>query len=140
MSLFLAIYSEWALALLRVFLGALFMARGFPKLKDLRGAGAAMAKEGLRPGKLFALLFGILESFGGLALVLGILTRPVAALLVLELLLILALRFIHKENFIGKNTTGWELDLTLLGAALVLMTAGGGIWQIGEWLSIFLPW
>ena|SRR3989344_7543648 len=138
MSILFAIYSEWALTALRVFVGALFMVHGWPKLKDIRGTAAWMGEAGFHPGMLFAPLVAALEFFGGMALLLGIFTRPVAALLALQFLVILVWRLATRHPFTAMDRAGWELDLVLLGAALVLMTAGGGALQLGAWLSLFL--
>ena len=72
------------LTILRVGAGLLFMQHGVQKLFGwLGGFGAEGAT-----APLFSQfgLAGVLETFGGLLIVLGLLTRPVAALLVIEML------------------------------------------------------
>lgn len=80
---FMARFSEATLALLRVVAGLLFMQHGVQKLFGwFGGMGAPGAT-----AELFSLmgLAGVLEAFGGLLIVLGLLTRPVAFLLAGEM-------------------------------------------------------
>src|SRR3954470_6201031 len=77
-------WAPWTHALLRIGAGLLYMQHGLQKLfgmfGGMDGAGATvtlMSQMGLA---------GVLETFGGLLLVLGLLTRPVAFLLAGEML------------------------------------------------------
>ncbi len=73
--------------ILRVPTGIIFMAHGAQKLfgafggYGLEGTGQWMASMGIEPGYLMALLSGSGEFFGGLAILIGLLTRPAAAVL-----------------------------------------------------------
>ena len=74
----------FAALVLRVPVGLILAAHGAQKLfgwfggYGLEGTGQWLASIGLEPGYLMALLAGGAEFFGGLALVLGLLTRPAA--------------------------------------------------------------
>ena len=74
----------YASLILRVPVGLILAAHGAQKLfgwfggYGLEGTGQWMASLGLEPGYLMALMAGVAEFFGGLALVLGLLTRPAA--------------------------------------------------------------
>ncbi|MGA2461991.1 MAG: DoxX family protein [Candidatus Bathyarchaeia archaeon] len=111
--------------LLRLTLGALFMLHGYPKLKNGgKQAGEWLKTMGIPSG--FGLFAGIVEFFGGIALILGILTSIIAGLFVLWMaaLIWLSTAKIHKK-FMG----GYELDLLLLVFSLalaVLAAIGGG--------------
>ena len=69
---------------IRVGTGVIFAAHGAQKLfgwfggYGLEATGQWMASQGLEPGLLMALLAGSAEFFGGIALMLGLLTRPAA--------------------------------------------------------------
>ena len=73
-----------AALILRAPIGLILAAHGAQKLfawfggYGLEGTGQWMASIGITPGYLMALLAGSAEFFGGLALVLGLLTRPAA--------------------------------------------------------------
>ena len=73
-----------AALILRVPVGLILAAHGAQKLfgwfggYGLEGTAQWLASIGLAPGTLMALLAGGAEFFGGLALVLGLLTRPAA--------------------------------------------------------------
>ncbi|HMR71155.1 MAG TPA: DoxX family protein, partial [Rubrivivax sp.] len=66
---------------LRIPIGIVFAAHGAQKLfgwfggYGLEGSGQFFASVGLNPGYLLALLAGLAEFFGGLALVAGLLVR-----------------------------------------------------------------
>ena len=71
----------------RLPLRIIFAAHGAQKLfgwfggYGLEGTGQSMASMGLEPGVLLAALSGSAEFFGGLLLILGLLTRPSALVL-----------------------------------------------------------
>jgi len=77
--------APWTHALLRIGAGLLYMEHGLQKLFGVFGG------MGGTPGATVPLisqmgLAGVLETFGGLLLVLGLLTRPAALLLAVEML------------------------------------------------------
>ena len=94
---------------LRVPLGIIFVAHGAQKLfgwfggYGLEGTGQWMTSIGLAPGYLMALMAGGAEFFGGLALILGLLVRPAAAVLAFTMLV--AILSVH----IGNSTTAFRL-------------------------------
>ncbi|WFU10649.1 DoxX family protein [Rhizobium sp. CB3090] len=69
-------YQPYALTLLRVIIGLLFMEHGMQKLFGFPAGGHADG-----PLPTLMLVQGILEAFGGLAILLGFFTRPVAFIL-----------------------------------------------------------
>ena len=80
---FMSRFSELGLALLRIVAGLLFMQHGVQKLFGwFGGMGAPGAT-----AELFSMmgLAGVLETFGGLLIVLGLFTRPVAFVLAGEM-------------------------------------------------------
>ena len=70
-----------ALLLGRVLLALLFLTFGWSKLTDYSGTIAYMTQAGLPLPSLAALVAIVIEFFGGLALILGVWTRPLAVLL-----------------------------------------------------------
>src|SRR5580658_7658830 len=71
-------YSAWAMLALRVALGAVLIAHGWPKIKDLKQNGKNFDGMGFRPGIFWGTVAAILEFFGGILIVLGLFTVPVA--------------------------------------------------------------
>ena len=71
-------YAPQALAVLRIVTALLFVEHGTAKLFGFPAAMGGGAGEGLPP---LMLIGGILEAFGGLAILLGLFTRPVAFVL-----------------------------------------------------------
>ena len=70
-----------ALLVARVLLALLFLTFGWSKLTDYSGTIAYMTQAGLPLPSLAALVAIVIEFFGGLALILGVWTRPLAVLL-----------------------------------------------------------
>src|SRR6058998_361312 len=92
----------------RIALGALFLTHGWPKLKDIRKPIGFVKGTGWPGGAAFAILFTLLEFFGGLALIIGLLTQIVAVLFVLEMI---ATTVFSKTKLSRKFSSGYELDL-----------------------------
>src|SRR5439155_1197719 len=63
----------------RLALGAIFLAHGWPKMKDLQKTIGFVKGTGWPGGATFAVLFSLLEFFGAIALILGLLTQFVAS-------------------------------------------------------------
>jgi putative oxidoreductase len=120
----------WGALILRVPVGLILAAHGAQKLfgwfggYGLEATGQWMASIGLVPGLLMAFLAGAAEFFGGLALALGLLTRPAA--LVNAVAMAVATFVVHLENGLFMSNNGYEYALILLAASLALMVSGGG--------------
>lgn len=118
---------------LRVPVGIIFAAHGAQKLfgwfggYGLDGTGQFFASVGLNPGYLMALLAGLVEFLGGLALVAGLLVRPAAAALAGAMLI--AVFAVHWSKGFFASHGGYEYALALFAASLALMFSGGGRWS-----------
>ncbi|MBR9873634.1 MAG: DoxX family protein [Vibrionaceae bacterium] len=115
---------------LRIPIGIIFMAHGSQKLfgwfggYGLEGTGQWMASIGLSPGVLMAFLAGSGEFFGGLFILLGLLTRPAATVLAFTMLI--AIFTVHFENGLFLSNNGYEFGLALLAASVSLIFSGAG--------------
>jgi putative oxidoreductase len=115
---------------LRVPVGLIFMAHGAQKLFSwfggygLEGTGQWMASIGLEPGYLMALLSGSAEFFGGLFILLGLLTRPSA--IVLAFTMFVAIFAVHLQNGLFMANNGYEFALSLLAVSIALIFSGAG--------------
>jgi putative oxidoreductase len=116
--------------MLRVPVGIIFAAHGAQKLfawfggSGLEGTGGWMDSIGLSPGIVMAFLAGAAEFFGGIALVLGLLTRPAALSLVITM--VVAIFAVHFQNGLFMSNNGYEFGLALLAASVSLLLSGGG--------------
>ncbi|HMQ72195.1 MAG TPA: DoxX family protein [Rubrivivax sp.] len=119
---------------LRIPIGIVFAAHGAQKLfgwfggYGLEGSGQFFASVGLNPGYLLALLAGLAEFFGGLALVAGLLVRPAAAALAFAMLV--AIFAVHWGKGFFAASGGYEFALALFAASLSLLFSGGGRFSV----------
>ncbi|WP_221801310.1 DoxX family protein [Oceanobacter mangrovi] len=119
---------------LRVPVGIVLAAHGSQKLfgwfggYGLEGTGQWMASIGLEPGYLMALLAGSAEFFGGLALVLGLLTRPAA--IVTAFTMLVAIFSTHISNGLFLTNNGYEYALSLLAVTVALAIQGAGYFSL----------
>jgi putative oxidoreductase len=119
-------YRPAILGLARIALGLLFLEHGLQKLFGLLGGVGA-------PGQSVPLfsefgLAGVLELVGGLLIALGLLTRPVALLLVGQMLVAFFQVHAPQGGFPVQN--GGELALLYAVTFLFVVVAGPGRWSV----------
>ncbi|WP_285241298.1 DoxX family protein [Pseudarthrobacter sp. MEB009] len=115
-----------AITALRIVLGFIFAAHGWQKFNEwtIAGTQASFGKMGVPAAEIAAPAVAVLELAGGIALILGILTRLVAALLVIDMLG--ALFLVHASAGVFAANGGYELVLLLAAAAFTLALTGPG--------------
>lgn len=118
---------EWALLALRIAVSAVFLNHGFAKFGMWK-----MAPSEQMPALQLNLmrLLSIVEPLAGLGILLGIFTFYSA--LCIAVVMVGAMYFkiaVWKKKF--SETNGWEFDLVLLAAALVIAAAGPGVFSLG---------
>ena len=128
-----SIHPSIASLLLRLVIGFTFMVHGYPKFsaEQRKQGGDWMKSLGLPAG--FILFGAVVEFFGGIALVLGILTPVVAALFALWML---STTWLAKVKMKKKFAGGYEIDIVLLVASLALAALGAGFFSIDHLLGI----
>jgi putative oxidoreductase len=120
----------YALTALRVVTGFLFFQHGYPKLfGSLPGSGDAE-----RAAEFLSIIWvsGLLEVVGGLLILAGLLTRPVAFILAGEMAVAYFWRHMPQGFWPGSNRG--ELAALYCFVFLYLFSAGGGPWSVDGWL------
>jgi putative oxidoreductase len=143
-----AMQSSWtsvdlAALVLRGVLGIVFIAHGGQKLFSWFGGGgihgttAFFRVAGIPAPDVFAYVVGITELFGGVLLVLGLLTVVAAIGLVVDMIVAIA-TVSHTFSFFSQQKVGygWELNLALIGLAAALLIMGPGAWSVDATLGL----
>lgn len=126
--------ADIALMVLRLVVGAVFIAHGAQKLFvfGVPGISSGFAQQGIPFAHIVAPLVSVVEFFGGLALVFGALTRFAALALTIDMFG--ALLFVHlKSGFFLPN--GFEFVLTLAAVTATLVLMGAGAYSIDALIS-----
>jgi len=125
--------------LLRVAVGAFLLPHGAQKMFGWFGANpvaerALFEKVGLKPAKAWIGFIGAVQLLGGILLVLGLLTRPVA--LIVAISMIGTAWFVtHRDGWFW-NQGGMEYSLFWAIAAFVVFCNGGGVCSLDALLSL----
>jgi putative oxidoreductase len=120
---------DTALAVLRIVLGVTFILHGGQKLFvfGFDGVSGAFAQMGIPAPGLLGPFVALVEFFGGIAIVLGLLTRLAA--LGIAATMVVAILTVHLKNGFFAPT-GFELPLSLLGSAIALIITGAGTFSL----------
>ena len=110
----------WALLFVRLASGLIFLTHGWEKLMNLRGADSFFNTLGLPPGT--AVFIAVVETIGGLMLMLGIAPRLAGLVLGVEMLVALLL--------VAVPSGSYELELMLAASAFAVFFAGGGAYAL----------
>ena len=119
---FLSQFSDYALLLMRLLVGLVFVSSGWSHVSDPVARGKSI---GMSPG--FTRFLGCAELAGGLGVAFGVLPRLAALGLVLVMLGAIQKKiFVWHTGFWGKSSDGWHYDLLFVAMCLVIATTGGG--------------
>jgi len=127
-------YGDLAALALRFAISAIFIAHGWPKIKDLKTTASNFEMMGFKPGNFWGTVVAVVEFIGGLCILFGFLTQIAAVLLAIDMLVASIWKIRSGQKLIG----GYELDIILLTAALVLATLGPGIYSLDNYFPIVL--
>ncbi len=128
-------YTAYLALLLRVWVGANFVAHGYPKISKSRQQTLQWTKSLRVPAALtYAAI--ILEFFGGLSLIIGFIVPIVAFFIVLEMIGASILKKTKmKGQYIG-GTVAYELDVTYILLAISLIVLGAGAFSLDSALGL----
>ncbi len=123
-----------ALTILRVVTGVVFLAHGAQKLFvwGFDGVGAGFAQMGIPLAGIVGPAVALVELFGGMALVTGLLTRLAAIGLAVVMTGAIFIAHLAGGFFLP---AGFEFVFTLLGSAVTLALTGAGPWSIDAHLA-----
>ena len=124
---FLDVWSSRIQSVLRIVAAFMFMSHGMQKILGFPVAAS-------HPFQLFTLtgVAGVLELFGGMLLLIGLFTRPVAFILSGEMAF--AYFLAHAPQGFWPLINRGELAALYCFLFLYFAVAGGGVWSIDFWL------
>ena len=128
----LFVFGGIGIAFLRVILGIILIAHGWPKIKNIKGTAEWMGQI-FKPGIFWAAVVSILEFVGGIFLLAGFLTQIVAILIAIQFAVII-LKMKMKKGL----ADGYEFDLIIFAAAIALAVLGGGAYSLENFLGILV--
>lgn len=120
----LSMYGDLGLLILRLAIGAVFLAHGPMKLTKTKEMSA-----GLGLSTTTTMAVGIVETVGAVAMILGLWANIAA----LGLIAVMVGAIYFKTQKWGKKFTGengWELDFMVATASLTILLVGAGIYTI----------
>jgi putative oxidoreductase len=117
------------LTVLRVVVGIVFFVHGYEKLFKMgfHGVAGMFGHMGIPLPAVSAVIVTLVELVGGILLITGLATRVAAALNAIDMTV--AILVVHLKNGFS-GPMGFEHPLTLLGACICLVLAGGGCFAL----------
>lgn len=112
----------------RIFLSILFILAGWGKLTGLEGTSQFFGSLGLPVPYATAILVGLVEFLGGLAILIGFQTRFAA--LIVALFTIGATLVAHMDFSQGMNAMMAQKNLAIAGGLLLLAVIGAGAYSV----------
>lgn len=130
-----AFTSDLAYLIVRVTVGLMLIPHGWMKVTSFGVAGVTgmLAKYGTPAPELFAYLIMALETVGGVMIAFGFLTRPIAAMLVIEFAVIIFVA--HWPRGYSSSAGGIEYPLMWGLILLAVALRGGGPWSVDRKLG-----
>lgn len=140
-------YPSWSLLIVRVVLGVIFFGHGAQKLFGWFGGYGLKGtigyfQQALKIPAPLTVLCALTECFGGLAVLVGFLSRPAA--LGLAIVMLVAIAKVHIPNGFFINWSlqqgkghGYEMNLALIAMAAAVFVGGGGAVSVDRLIN---PW
>ena len=129
---FLGNRSQQVLSVLRIVSAYMFMLHGTTGMFGYPGESGEFILMTLHPG-----LIGVLEVFGGLLLLVGLFTRPVAFVLSGSMAFAYWMSHAFREggSFIFPVTNGGDASILYCFVFLFIAAAGGGVWSLDKMMG-----
>lgn len=119
-----------AVLILRLAAGVVLAYHGWQKLQDVAGFAGFVESLNIPAPDFVAYLVTYLEFLGGIALIVGVATRYVAALFAIEMVFTNVLVKFDVGLIASEGGVGAELDILILAIALSLVLVGAGRWAV----------
>lgn len=125
-------FADFVILVARVLIGLIFVMSGWEKLMNYQAAVAGIAQHGAP--QFLAYLAPLVEFFGGVAVVLGVVT-PAAAILMFVFTIaatVTSHRFwqvTDPAQYRAQSTNFWK-NVSMMGGMLLLFVTGGGRWSV----------
>ena len=118
----LARFSDYAILLLRLMVGLVFVTSGWSHVTK-----ADERAKSIGLGKGVTIFLGAAEVAGGLGVAFGVLTQLASIGLILVMLGAIDRKMrVWKTGFWGEKSSGWHYDLMFVLMLMVIITANGG--------------
>lgn len=112
---------DWSILLLRVAIGTIFLTAGYAKWSNFDGTLTVMN------------ILAVAEPLGGLAMIVGILSRWAGLGLSIIMLGAIQMKF-SSAGFAGFAAPPmWDFDFLILAACVMVMTMGAGKYSMDVW-------
>jgi putative oxidoreductase len=122
-------YVPYLALLVRVVIGGTLMIHGYPKIKS-REQSVNWMKSMALPGET-AIIASILEFFGGLFLVVGLIVPIVALFFAIQFAAISFMKKIKmKASYVNPTGASYEIDVLYLLFSIILIVIGAGVLSI----------
>lgn len=129
-------YTPYLALLLRIIVGVTMIMHGYPKLKNPKQTIGWTKGLGVPAAATWLVI--ILEFFGGIALVIGLIVPIVAFFIALEMIgnTILKKTKMKAPYLVGQNPAAYEIDIAYLLLAITLIVLGAGVFSIDALLGL----
>jgi putative oxidoreductase len=117
----------------RLLMGSIFVVSGFGKITAVAAFAASLEQRGVPFASTLAVIGACVEFFGGLAIVLGVEVRYVAALMVAFVIVatLISHRFWELHDATRQaQVTQFSKNVAIIGGFVTLLAAGGGRYAV----------
>jgi len=127
--------SDLAYLVVRLTAGLMLLPHGWPKVFTFGATGVTtmLTRYGIPVPGMFAYVLMVVETIGAVMIAIGLFTRVVAALLVIEFLVIIFVA--HWPRGYGVGSGGIEFPLMWGLLFVAIMLRGGGPWSVDRKLG-----
>ncbi len=121
---------------MRVIVGIIFFMHGIMKFNmGINMTASFFDQAGIPAALLFAWIVTLIETFGGLALIVGVATRITSLLLIVTMIVAVLVVTHFGVPFISTQTaSGYELNMALIAALIPILILGPGRYSLAKYL------